>query len=74
MEVVVTHLMKQNGSIMRIIDILVMFLMLSLTAIGVFGILFLSNNIEQLTSFFVLMMLSSVGFLFLAYINKLDKK
>ena len=59
---------------MRIIDILVMFLMLSLTAIGVFGILFLSNNIEQLTSFFVLMMLSSVGFLFLAYINKLDKK
>lgn len=59
---------------MRIIDILVMFLMLSLTAIGVFGILFLSNNIEQLTSFFVLMMLGSVGFLFLAYINKLDKK
>lgn len=59
---------------MRIIDILVMFLMLSLTSIGVFGILFLSNNIEQLTSFFVLMMLSSVGFLFLSYINKLDKK
>ncbi|WP_296683942.1 hypothetical protein [Flavobacterium sp.] len=55
----------------KIIDVIVMFLMLVLTTIGAFGMLFLSNNIGQLVGFFVLMMLGATGFLALAYMNKL---